>query len=130
MLTTKRSRQREAILEIVQGTKSHPTADWVYAEVRKLIPNISLGTVYRNLSMLSKMGTIQKLNIGTSVEHFDGNPMPHYHVCCSICGRIDDIEEAAPIDINKWAAERFNGEIYEHYTMFVGKCSQCKNVKN
>ena len=129
MVTQKRSRQREAILEVVRSTKCHPTADWVYAEVRKQIPNISLGTVYRNLSMLAENGTIQKLNIGTSVEHFDGNPSSHYHVCCNECGRIDDIE-AEPLEhINQWATERFNGEIHEHYTMFIGKCSKCKSIK-
>lgn len=115
---------------VVQSTKCHPTADWVYAEVRKLIPNISLGTVYRNLSLLAENGTIQKLNIGTSVEHFDGNPEGHYHVCCNVCGRIDDIEAEPLKELNEWAANRFNGEICEHYTMFVGKCSECKNVNN
>ena len=130
MVTTKRSRQREAILKVVQNTKCHPTADWVYAEVRKVIPNISLGTVYRNLSMLAENGTIRKLNIGTSVDHFDGNPEAHYHVCCSVCGCIDDIE-AKPLEhINQWASERFNGEIFEHYTVFVGRCSKCKEAIN
>ena len=114
MIIQKRSKQREAILEVVKSTKCHPTADWVYAEVRKQIPNISLGTVYRNLSMLAENGTIQKLNIGTSIEHFDGNPAGHYHVCCSECGRIDDIEAEPLKEINSWASERFNGEIYEH----------------
>ena len=125
MIVQKRSRQREAILEVVQSTKCHPTADWVYAEVRKIIPNISLGTVYRNLSVLAENGTIQKLNIGTTVEHFDGNPDIHYHVCCNECGRIDDIEAEPMKEFNRWAAERFDGEIYEHYTMFVGRCSDC-----
>ena len=126
-MVTKRSRQREAILEVIKNTKCHPTADWVYSEVRKVIPNISLGTVYRNLSMLSENGTIKKLNIGTSVEHFDGNPINHYHVMCESCGRIDDIEAEPLGQLNKWASEVFGGEIKEHYTMFVGRCSKCKN---
>lgn len=130
MMVQKRSRQREAILAAVQSTKCHPTADWVYAEVRKDIPNISLGTVYRNLSMLAENGMIQRLNIGTTVEHFDGNPEIHYHVCCDVCGRIDDIEGEPFKDFNKWAGERFDGEIYGHYTMFVGKCSDCKEANN
>lgn len=129
MTTTKRSRQREAILEVVQGTKCHPTADWVYSEVRKVIPNISLGTVYRNLSMLSENGTIQKLHIGTSSEHFDGNPDVHYHVYCTQCGRIDDIEAEPFESFNSWAADMYDGEIFEHHTMFMGKCSQCKKIK-
>ena len=78
MATTKHFRKRDAILDCISRTKCHPTADWVYAEVRKVIPNISLGTVYRNLSMLAENGTIQKLNIGTTVEHFDGNQEIHY----------------------------------------------------
>ena len=129
MTTTKRSRQREAILEVVQSTKCHPTADWVYSEVRKVIPNISLGTVYRNLSMLSENGTIQKLHIGTSSEHFDGNPDVHYHVYCTQCGRIDDIEAKPFEKFNSWAADMYDGEIFEHQTMFTGRCSQCKKIK-
>ena len=126
----KRSRQREAILEVIQNTKCHPSADWVYSEVRKLIPNISLGTVYRNLSMLSEDGTIQKLHIGTSIEHFDGNPKPHYHVLCTMCGRIDDIESPPLEKLNAWASDVYDGEIFEHYTVFSGKCQQCKKIKN
>lgn len=129
MTTTKRSRQREAILQVVQSTKCHPTADWVYSEVRKVIPNISLGTVYRNLSMLSENGSIQKLHIGTASEHFDGNPDIHYHVYCTQCGRIDDIEAKPFEDFNSWAADMYDGEIFEHHTMFTGKCSQCKKIK-
>ncbi len=125
----KRSRQREAILEVVQNTKCHPTADWVYSEVRKVIPNISLGTVYRNLSILSENGTIRKLHINTSCEHFDGNPKTHYHVYCTQCGRIDDIDEEPLEKLNEWAADMYDGEIFEHNTMFMGKCSQCKKIK-
>ncbi len=129
MTMTKRSRQREAILEVIQGTKCHPTADWVYSEVRKIIPNISLGTVYRNLSQLSEKGTIQKLHMGTASEHFDGNPKPHYHVYCTQCGKIDDIEAEPFEKFNSWATGMYDGEIFEHHATFLGKCSQCKSIK-
>jgi len=127
MSIVKRSKQRSAILDAVKNTKCHPTADWVYTEVRKSIPNISLGTVYRNLARLAEEKVITKLNMGTSSEHFDGNVKPHYHVACVECERIFDIEENVNFDINKWASKFFNGEIYEHYTVFTGKCSECNN---
>ena len=127
MKTSKRSRQRETIMKVLQGTKAHPTADWVYEEVRKTIPNISLGTVYRNLSRLSDEKTIVKLGFGTGIEHFDGNPQPHYHVMCTECGAIKDIEAQPLEELNAWAAKLFEGEIYKHSTMFFGKCSDCSN---
>ncbi len=127
MNTSKRSKQREAILGVLQNTKVHPTADWVYEEVRKQIPNISLGTVYRNLAKLSDEHMIVKLGLGTGTEHFDGNSSPHYHVMCTDCGAIDDIEAEPLNELNLWAAKLFNGEIYKHSTIFFGKCAKCKN---
>lgn len=121
----KRSKQRDAILKVLQSTKCHPTADWVYEEVRKEIPNISLGTVYRNLAKLSEEQTILKLGIGTTTEHFDGNPNPHYHVLCVDCGRIDDIDAPPLNELNSWAEERYQGKIYKHSAIFFGKCSEC-----
>ena len=121
------SRQRELVAQIVSGRKDHPTADVIYLSAREIEPNISLGTVYRNLSKLSDENVIIKLGLGTSVEHFDGNPMPHYHVMCTECGAIDDIE-AEPLDeLNNWASKLFKGEIYKHSAIFFGKCEKCKN---
>ncbi len=130
MNTSKRSRQREAILEVLRMTKVHPTADWVYEEVRKEIPNISLGTVYRNLAKLSEDKTIVKLGLGTGVEHFDGCTEPHYHVMCCECGSISDIDANPLLGLNDWASKQFNGEIYEHSAIFFGKCEKCKNKHN
>lgn len=127
MNASKHSKQRDAILEVLHSTKAHPTADIIYAEVRKKIPNISLGTVYRNLAKLSEDNTIIKVNAGTGVEHFDGTPTPHYHVVCTECGAIDDIEADPLEEVNAWAAKIFKGEIYKHSTIFFGKCEKCKN---
>ena len=127
MNASKHSKQRDAILEVLHSTKAHPTADAIYEEVRKKIPNISLGTVYRNLAKLSEDNTIIKVNAGTGVEHFDGTPTPHYHVVCTECGAIDDIDAAPLEEVNLWAAKKFKGEIYKHSTIFFGKCERCKN---
>lgn len=123
---SKYSRQREAILSVLRGTKIHPTADWVYSEVKKTIPNISLGTVYRNLARLSEENSIMKLGLGTGTEHFDSNPEPHYHVLCTVCGAIKDIEAEPLEELNQWAAKMFEGEIYKHSAVFFGKCGACK----
>ena len=128
MKTTKRSRQRECILEVLRNTKAHPSADTIYSEVRKTIPNISLGTVYRNLSKLTEDGIIQRLDVGQPCERFDGNAAPHYHVVCSCCGSVSDIDDDPPEFLNQWAAERYEGDIYGHSAVFFGKCINCKNI--
>lgn len=85
------SRQREAVLNVLCKTKIHPTAAWIYEEVQKEIPNISLGTVYRNLSGLADNGMIKKLSFGESMVHFDGDTSVHSHFYCEVCGSINDI---------------------------------------
>ncbi len=90
------SRQREAILEIVSASHSHPTAAQVYAAVKEKIPNISLGTVYRNLAQLSQNGDILMLSVGEGCERYDGNVKAHLHLHCKVCGNIFDI----PLDEN------------------------------
>ena len=76
------SQQRENILLNLQGRKDHPTADMVYEGVKEIQPNISLGTVYRNLAFLSESGQIMKISAGVGPEHYDGNPNPHNHFIC------------------------------------------------
>lgn len=129
MNTSKRSKQRDIILEIMKSTKSHPTADAVYNAVREIIPNISLGTVYRNLSKLVEENVIVKLGISTGAEHFDGNTYPHYHIVCAECDSIYDIDAAPFTELNTWAAKLFRGEVYKHSVTFLGLCEACKNKK-
>ncbi len=84
------SKQREAILEVLRSTDTHPTANWIYERVREIIPNISLGTVYRNLSGLTADGAILQIDVGDGFEHFDGDISPHLHLYCRECGKIFD----------------------------------------
>lgn len=129
-MMSKKSRQRDAILDAVRSTKSHPSASWVYSQVRSVIPNISLGTVYRNLSMLAESNMIKRMDIGLAEEHFDGNTSLHYHLVCNDCGRISDIESEPMTFINDMARENFNGDIYDHSIIFYGRCKECKNLEN
>ena len=84
------SRQREALIELLRSTKSHPDAEWLYEGLRKEYPHISLGTVYRNLRQLADSGDILELNYG-STSHYDGDVSLHYHMQCENCKRIVDI---------------------------------------
>lgn len=86
MPALKYSRQREAIKSFLMTRKDHPTADVVYHSLRADFPNISLGTVYRNLTLLADLGEIARLRLGDGVDHFDADTSRHYHFICSECG--------------------------------------------
>jgi Fur family ferric uptake transcriptional regulator/Fur family peroxide stress response transcriptional regulator len=85
------SRQRDLILRIIRHTNIHPTASWIYEEARKIKPDISLGTVYRNLRLLRSEGKIQEFCMGNEVHCYDGDLREHSHIRCTECGRIVDI---------------------------------------
>lgn len=125
MAATKYSRQREAIKEFLSHTKEHPTADTVYMNIRKTQPNISLGTVYRNLNMLAEQGEIIKLSCIDQIDRFDGDTVPHYHFICRECGCVLDLEMESIDHINVIAGANFNGTIDGHRTFFYGKCQEC-----
>jgi Fur family peroxide stress response transcriptional regulator len=92
MANRRGSKQREAILRILQSTDIHPTADWIYDQVRKVIPNISLGTVYRNLNLLKDEGLIKEVTIyGSSSARYDANLEPHHHFICLVCNSVYDL---------------------------------------
>lgn len=125
----KYSRQRESIKQCLAGRYDHPTAETVYLSIKEEFPNISLGTVYRNLSLLSDLGEIQKITTGVGPDRFDGNPAPHYHFLCKGCGCVMDIKLESQNDLNEKAANAFPGEIDGHRIQFYGTCADCK-IKN
>lgn len=126
MAELKYSRQREAIRNYLAGSKEHPTAEMVYSAIRQIYPNISLGTVYRNLSLLVETGEIIKLSCGDNSDHFDYDTSTHYHFICTNCGRVLDLEMDSIDLINTIAGAHFNGTIEGHSTYFYGKCPDCK----
>lgn len=85
------SKQRETIYKVLCGTKSHPTAEWIYEETKKTLPSVSLGTVYRNLGTLEAAGLIKKVSTTLDTEHYDADVSPHAHFVCLKCGRIFDL---------------------------------------
>ncbi|NLJ95860.1 MAG: transcriptional repressor [Clostridiales bacterium] len=125
MATMKFSRQREAIKEYLSNTKEHPTADTVYMNIRKTYPNISLGTVYRNLNLLVDQGEVIKLNGIDGSDHFDGQVKPHYHFVCNGCNRIYDLEMESIEHIDSIANKNFPGKVEGHMAYFYGTCQEC-----
>lgn len=122
--------QRQVILEEVRKVNTHPTADEVYEMVRKRLPRISLGTVYRNLEILSTRGLIQKIGPVSSQMRFDGITKNHYHLRCIYCGSVED----APIDpmenLESAIIEKSDYNIIGHKLEFIGICPKCKNKGN
>ena len=106
----------------------HPTADVVYTNIKMEYPNISLGTVYRNLQLLTDMGELQKVRVGDGIDHFDADTTPHYHFACNGCGAIIDLDMDAIDYINDIASKSFDGTIMGHSLTFNGLCSRCKNA--
>ncbi len=118
--------QRQVILEELQKVTSHPTAAGVYELVRRRVPKISLGTVYRNLELLARTGAIQKLEHGTDEARFDADTTRHDHIRCVQCGRVDDIHAPA-VDLVGGATDDFNDyRVLGFRVEFFGLCPQCR----
>lgn len=119
------TKQKRVILNVLRGTKSHPTADWVYLHARKELPNLSLGTVYRNLNVLKEMGEIMELNYGSTFSRFDGNPSQHYHFVCQECGQVMDLDFPVHRQLDDLAAATLGAEVSHHRLEFYGRCANC-----
>ena len=94
MPKTRMTNQRRVILEELRKVHTHPTVDELYTIVKARMPHISLGTVYRNLDLLTETGEVLKLDSAGTMRRYDGRIEPHRHVRCRVCGRIGDIFEA------------------------------------
>lgn len=125
MGTLKYSRQRESIKEMLQTRKDHPTADMIYESMRQIYPNISLGTVYRNLSLLASIGEISKISTPEGADRFDGRLSPHNHFICRHCHRVVDVEMESMESIVEKAGKNFSGTIDGYTIHFTGLCDEC-----
>lgn len=131
MRRTRMTKQRSVILETLRGNPTHPTADEVYGMVRKIMPRISLGTVYRNLDLLAGSGEILRLERAGAQKRFDGNPCPHHHVRCEECGVIGDV--FTPVALPDLGAARVSPEfafISGMEVEFTGLCERCRQSRN
>lgn len=122
----RKSKQKEAILRVLKGTTSHPSADWVYEQVKREIPNISLGTVYRNLKLLKREGEILELDLASTVSRFNGNSQDHYHFRCEKCGCVFDVDELVDGEIDGRVAQKTGFKVTHHLLEFRGLCKDCQ----
>lgn len=124
--TMRLTTQRQVILEELAKVCSHPTANEVYDMVRRRLPRIGLGTVYRNLELMAEGGMILKLEVGGTQKRFDATTSPHYHIRCRSCGRVDDIDMGVREEINTLAAQTCDYQIDSHHIEFSGLCGGCR----
>ena len=123
----RQSKKRNRILELLRSTDSHPTADWLYQQLKDEFPDLSLGTVYRNLASLVEQKLVKKIHFGSTFDRFEANMKPHYHLICESCGKIIDFEMPLDQDLNKQAAKRTSFTISHHKIEFFGLCEDCKS---
>lgn len=127
--TAKHFRKRDAILSCLRQTTEHPSADWVYAKLKPEIPDLALGTVYRNLTLFKDQGLITSLGTVGGVERFDGNTTPHVHFICTSCHRVMDLAQIqVPEELNASASRATGGQVESCQLTFRGRCAGCKEI--
>jgi Fur family peroxide stress response transcriptional regulator len=128
IIERKRSRKREAILETIRSTRNHPTAQWVYEQLKPRIPGLSLGTVYRNIGIFRQEGTVISVGVVNGEERFDGFTEPHPHCVCEHCGRVQDLpcpDEDALASLVSLAKSPGGFVADFSKTVFYGCCPEC-----
>lgn len=127
-MNRRNTKQKQIILKELQSRYDHPTADEIYEAVKKKHENISRGTVYRNLGVLSEEHQIKNISL-PQINHFDGRTENHYHFVCDKCGKVFDIdiEYDSSFDNKKLKSGFF---IKTHETFFRGICPDCLNKSN
>ena len=126
--TVKQFRKRNAILAYLRETTEHPSAEMVYNHLKPEYPDLSLGTVYRNLAKFKEDGEIMSIGAVNGVERFDGNTMPHVHFVCTNCEAVADLPRIqVPELLNQEVTKQTGGHIDMCQLTFVGQCGQCAN---
>ena len=125
----KYSKQRDIILKEVNKSYNHPTAIMIYDKVKEEIPNISLGTVYRNLNLLSEKENIKKICMPTGCDRFDKTICDHSHFYCINCNKVCDIDHKIIDEMIETIKDKIEFEITNYNILFEGKCTHCKEKK-
>ena len=124
----KHFRKRDAILTCLRQTTVHPSAEWIYTQLKPEIPDLSMGTVYRNLTLFKDQGRIVSVGTVKGVERFDGNTDPHVHFICTECGAVVDLAAiSVPEELNRAAATDSGGRVDTCQLTFTGVCMECLN---
>lgn len=125
MAIIRRSKKRDAMLKLMRSTTCHPSADWVHRELRQQYPDVSLGTVYRNLKQLTEEGLIKSVGVVNGQERFDACLAPHSHFVCNRCGQMIDLPDCVPGDIIAPLGEEYGFTVQSCEFHIYGTCSDC-----
>ena len=124
------SKKREAILNAMRHTDCHPTAEWVYQTLKPEYPDLSLGTVYRNLVFFQEQGVVKSVGVVNGQERFDANVAPHSHFVCIGCGAVIDLHKLKLDDnLDEIVQEQYHFSVQKHELTFFGKCLTCMQNK-
>lgn len=120
------TRQREVVLDELSKAKGHPNADEIYHSVRKRMPHISFGTVYRNLRLLKELGLVRELSFGKSFSRFETSDVNHQHFTCKVCGKVMDIDEPLAVSTSGVVINNKKMEVDDYRLEFYGRCNDCR----
>ncbi len=127
---TKQFRKRNAILAYLRNTTAHPSAEMVFTDLKQEIPDLSMGTVYRNLSLFKQQGLATSVATVKGVERFDGNIEPHVHFICTDCDAVIDLMDMEVPDSLKAIAETCcGGTVQDCQLSFTGQCKTCFDLQ-
>lgn len=125
------SKKREAILSLIRGTSCHPSAEWMYQRLRPLHPDLSLGTVYRNLAFFREHGLVRSVGVVRGQERFDAITTPHSHFVCNCCGAVLDLPDICPDrDLERTVSTQYGFTAERCELTFYGLCPDCADRQN
>ena len=131
MNNVRQSKKRDAMLALLRRTDCHPPADWVYHQLRAEYPDLSLGTVYRNLAFFQECGRIKSIGVVQGQERFDAIVTPHSHFVCNCCGTVMDLPEIKTgLDLDRAVSRQYGLAVQRHELTFYGLCSSCTNQQH
>ena len=120
------SKKREAILTAIRGTSCHPSAEWLYRQLKPRHPDLSLGTVYRNLAFFQERGMVQSVGVVQGQERFDGITTPHSHFICNCCGNVLDLTDLRPGgELEQTVSAQYGFAVQRCELTFYGLCPSC-----
>ena len=126
--TIRYSKKREAILAAIRGTSCHPSAEWIYQQLKPRHPDLSLGTVYRNLAFFQEAGQVQSVGGVQGQERFDAVTTPHSHFVCNCCGTVLDLPDICPErGLERTVSTQYGFAVQRCELTFYGNCPNCQD---
>ncbi|AKN32676.1 transcriptional regulator [Clostridium carboxidivorans P7] len=119
--------QRIAVYKFLQSTKEHPSAETIYTALQPEYPTMSLATVYKALKTLVEVNLVQEINVGEGNFRYDGNVLPHHHIQCLSCGKVEDIDGICFSNLNDKVKSYTEYDVVGNQVYFYGICKNCKN---